>query len=88
MSYESLIEDIVSAQQNILGAAAVDIAQQVRGLRVADDGTVEEVSDDGRAIVDELASAYVDELGSAATASMKSAAEGYADELDLPRSLE
>lgn len=87
MSYESLIEDVIDAQQNILGAAAVEIAQGVRGLSVADDGTVEEVRGDGVAVVDDLASAYVDELGAAATVTMKTAAEAYADELELPRSL-
>lgn len=87
MSYESLIEDIIDAQQDILGAAAVEIARGVRGLSVADDGTVEDVRGDGTTVVDELASAYVDELGAAATVTMKTAAETYADELDLPRSL-
>lgn len=88
MSYQSLIEDIVGAQQNILGDAAIDIAQQVHGLRVADDGTVDAINGDGLTAVDDLASAYVDELGAAATVTMKSAAEPYAGDLELPNSLQ
>lgn len=87
MSYKSLIEDIVGAQQDILGTAATDIAQNVDGLTVNDDGSVEEVSGNGVAVVDDLVSAYVDELGAAATVTLKSTAEDYADELELPDSL-
>ena len=88
MSYNALIEDIVGAQENILGDAAIDIGQQVDGLTVTGEGVVQEVNRDGVAIVDDLVSAYVDELGAAAVVTLKPVASDYADDLELPGSLE
>ncbi len=88
MTYDSLIHDLISTQLDILGTNAVDIANEVDGLTVAEDGTVEEISGDGLAVTRKLVSSYVDRLGPAAKVSLENAAETYADELELPRNLE
>lgn len=88
MSYEALIEDLVAGQSELLGERAVAIARGVRGLHVNADGSVDELTADGKLVVDELAASYVDEIGPPAAAAMRSVAAGYADEIDLPRRLE
>lgn len=88
MSYEALIEDLVAAQMDIFGREAVEMARQVDGLEVADDGTVERVAGDGVSIADALVSVYVEDLGGAATVTLRSAAEAHADRVTLPAALQ
>lgn len=88
MSYEGLVEDLIASQAELLGDGAVDVAREVRGLQVNDDGTVEDVTADGKTVVDDLASAYVDNLGPAAASAMQSVAAEYDSDLDLPRILD
>lgn len=86
MSYEQLIEAMIDRQGAILGDRAVEIARGVRGLHLASDGTVDDLSVDGKVAVDDLLSAYVDALGPAARGAMSQVAEEYG-ELDLPPEL-
>lgn len=88
MSYEALVEDLVAAQKAILGAQAVEMARSVEGVELGDDGTVKRLSADGLDVVDALVSVYVADLGGAAKLTMKSAAEGYVDQLALPSALQ
>lgn len=86
MSYENLIEDLIAAQADILGAQAIEVARGVRGLQIDDDGTVLDITEDPVTIVDDLAGAYVADLGPAAMNMLTQVAEDY-DDLDLPASL-
>lgn len=88
MSYEALIEDLVAAQADIFGAAAVEMAQEVEGLALDEDGTVERIEGDGVRVVDDLVSTYVADLGGAATVTLKSAAGDHADRVELPAALQ
>lgn len=88
VSYEALIEDLIAAQAEIFGAEAVNMARQVDGLTLADDGRVERLDGEGVEAVDELVSVYVADLGGAATVTLKSVAEGHADRLALPQALQ
>lgn len=88
MSYEVLIEDLVAAQAEIFGDAAVEMAEQVDGLALDDDGTVRQLDGDGVRVVDDLVSAYVADLGGAATVTLKSAAGDHADRVELPAALQ
>lgn len=88
MSYETLIEDLVAAQAEIFGDAAVEMAEQVDGLALDDDGTVWRLDRDGVRVVDDLVSAYVADLGGAATVTLKSAAGDHADQVELPATLQ
>lgn len=87
VSYEALVEAMISSQADIIGKEAVNIAREIDGLEVADDGSVDRIDGDAVAVVDALVSAYVDDLGGAATVTLKNAAGGYADELDLPAAI-
>lgn len=87
MSYEALIEDLVSSQADIIGKEAINVARGIDGLEVTDDGSIERIDGDPIAVVDALVSAYVDDLGGAATVTMKGVAGSYADELDLPTAI-
>lgn len=87
MSYDALIEDLVSSQADIIGREAINVARGIDGLDVADDGSIERVDGEPIAVVEELVSAYVDDLGGAATVTMKGVAGNYADELDLPTAI-
>lgn len=88
MSYEVLIEDLVAAQAEIFGDAAVEMAEQVDGLALDDDGTVRQLDGDGVRVVDDIVSAYVADLGGAATVTLKSAAGDHADRVELPAALQ
>jgi len=88
VSYEALIEDMVAAQADIFGAAAVEMAQGVEGLALDESGAVERLERDGVAVVDDLVSTYVADLGGAATVTLKSAADDHADRVDLPTALQ
>lgn len=88
VSYEALIEDLIAAQADIFGAEAVNMARQVDGLTLSDDGRVERLEGDGLQAVDELVSVYVADLGGAATVTLRSAAEGHDDRVALPKALQ
>ena len=88
MTYAALIDDMVSTGAEVLGEQSVEIARDVRGIHVNGDGTVEEVSVDGRAAVDDLYRAYVDALGPAVEGPLRSVAAEYESALALPSSLE
>lgn len=88
MSYEGLVEDLIASQAELLGDQAVEIAAGVRGLHVNPDGSVDEITSDGKTVVDDLVSAYTDRLGPAAEAAMRSTAAAHESDVDLPRSLE
>lgn len=87
MTYETLIEDLIASQRDIIGKEAVNVARGVDGLEIGGDGSVERVHGDPIAVVDALVGAYVDDLGGAATVTLKNAAGGYADDLDLPAAI-
>lgn len=87
MTYVNLVEDLVASQREILGDGAVNIAQRVGGIQVSDDGTVQGIDSDGVEVVDDLVSEYVDNLGDAATVTLRSVANEYDNELELPSSL-
>lgn len=87
MTYVNLVEDLVASQREILGDGAVSIAQRVSGIQVSDDGTVQGIDSDGVEVVDDLVSEYVDNLGDAATVTLRSVANEYDNELELPSSL-
>lgn len=87
MTYAALIEEMIAVQSEVLGDQAVVVAREVRGIHVEDDGTVDEISVDGKVAADDLVQAYADTLGPAARNAMQSVAADYAD-LDLPRSLD
>lgn len=88
MSYEALIEDLVATQTDIFGAAAVEMAADVEGLELGEDGTVERLDGDGVQVVEDLVSTYVSDLGGAATVTLKSAAGDHADRVELPAALQ
>lgn len=88
MTYAALIDDMIAAQSELLGDQAVEIAREVRGLHVNGDGTVDEISVDGKVAADDLLRAYAGTAGPAAEARMAAVASAYESELDLPRSLE
>lgn len=87
VTYEALIEDLVSSQADIIGREAINVARGIDGLEVAEDGSVERITGDRVGVVEALVSAYVDDLGGAATVTLKNAAGVYADELDLPAAI-
>lgn len=84
MAYEELVEDLIASQADIIGREAIEVAKRIDGLQVADDGAVERIDGDSLGVIDALVSAYVDDLGGAATVTLKNAAGGYADDLELP----
>lgn len=87
MSYENLIEEMISVQSTVLGTQAVELAKSVRGLQVDDDGSVLDVTDDPVTVVDDLVAAYANSLGDAARVKLTEVAQEY-DDLDLPASLQ
>ena len=87
MSYEALVEELISSQADIIGKEAVNVARGIDGLQVAEDGSVERIDGEPIAVVEALVSAYVDDLGGAATVTLKNVAGGYADDLDLPAAI-
>ena len=87
MAYDSLAEDLIAAQRDLLGDGATDVARGVDGLVITDDGSVEAIHGDPVAVVGDLAAAYEDALGAVARATTQSVADDYRDELELPRTL-
>lgn len=85
MSYEDLVDDIIDNQKNVMGEAAVDVAEDTPGIRLNGE-TVESV--DRKESVAMLVDNYEDQLGQAALSSLRIAASDYAGDLDLPEKLE
>lgn len=88
-TYRDLIEAAIDRETDILGQGyAVKTARTVDGIEVADDGSVESLSGDGKDVLEALVEAYKEECGQAAvTLIAKRLAKEGADDLDLPEIL-
>jgi hypothetical protein len=87
MSYAHLAGRLIETQRSMLGESAIKVARSVEGITVTDDGSVETVSGDRRAVVGELAEQYTTLLGNAAEQRLMAAAGEFEDELILPAAL-
>ena len=87
MSYAHLAGRLIETQRSMLGESAIKVARSVEGISVTDDGSVESVSGDRRAVVGELARQYTTLLGGAAEQRLMAAAGEFEDELILPAAL-
>lgn len=88
MSYESLIQDLITSQRDFVGESAAAVARDVAGLTLTDDGGVDTINGDPVEVVDALVTIYEENLGLVATSAIESVAEDYRDDLELPRSLQ
>jgi len=90
MSYGPLAQRLIEAQESMLGRRAVDVAQSIEGLSVADDGTVEGV-DGGdahdRTVIAALVDEYVSIMGQSAHNRLDDVAAEFEGDLVLPENL-
>lgn len=87
MSYTHLAGRLIETQRSMLGESAIEIARSTEGITVTDDGTVETIEGDERAVVGELVEQYKTLLGGAAEHRLLTAAREFEDELVLPAAL-
>lgn len=87
MSYTHLAGRLIETQRSMLGESAIDVARSTEGITVSDDGTVETIEGDQRAVIGELAQRYTSLLGDAAEQRLLAAASEFEDELTLPAAL-
>lgn len=87
MGYEELAHEMIDRECDVLGDRAIDIARNVEGIAVDDDGQVVAIDGDGVEVVGALADEYIDILGKATQASLASIARRYEDEIDIPTNL-
>lgn len=85
--YYALIEHIIADQRDVWGDLAIDIANSVPGLVVAE--TVTESGDiwvngEERKIANALAESYIDRFGRSAALSLRAIADEYEDDIELP----
>lgn len=88
-TYRDLIEAAIKRETDILGQGyAVKTARGVDGVEVADDGSVESVSGDGKDLLEAVVEAYKEECGQAAvTLIAKRLSKEDTADLDLPEIL-
>lgn len=80
-SYKDAIEVAVRSEMQVVGdGVAVNAACTVDGLEVADDGSVEELSRPGGAVLQRLVEVYIDRFG---TVSASLIARKLEEEIDL-----
>ena len=78
--YKALLSEIIAKQIVILGPAiAVMKARNVSGLTVSDDGTVEEISGDPEAALQQLIDQYVELSGQIVKNALGTIFEKYPD---------
>lgn len=87
MSYTHLAGRLIETQRSMLGESAIEIARSTEGITVTDDGTVEAIEGDERAVVGELVEQYKTLLGGAAEHRLLTATREFEDELVLPAAL-
>ena len=87
MSYTHLAGRLIEVQRSMLGQPAVTVARSIDGLSVTPDGNVDSIDRSGPAVVEQLFDRYTDMLGDPAERRLQTAAEEFADELDLPPKL-
>jgi len=87
MSYTHLAGRLIETQRSMLGESAIEIARSTEGITVTDNGAVETVEGDERAVVGELVEQYTALLGGAAEQRLLTAAREFEDELVLPAAL-
>lgn len=87
MSYTHLAGRLIETQRSMLGESAIEIARSTEGITITDDGTVEAIEGDERAVVGELVEQYKTLLGGAAEHRLLTAAREFEDELVLPAAL-
>ena len=90
MSYGSLAQRLIEAQESMLGRRAIDVAQSVDGLSVDDDGTVESVDggdDHDRTVIAALVDEYVSIMGQSAHNRLDDVAAEFESDLVLPENL-
>lgn len=87
MAYGDLATEMIERETEVLGDRAIDIAQDIEGIDVSDEGRVLAVQGDGPAVIEDLADAYIDILGKATEASLSTIAQRYDDEVELPTNL-
>ncbi|OGD93294.1 hypothetical protein A2697_03035 [Candidatus Curtissbacteria bacterium RIFCSPHIGHO2_01_FULL_41_44] len=87
--YREIIEKIISAQSLIIGPYAVELANRVEGLKVADDGKVQELAGDGKKIVEALVLQYQSLFGRVSVHVCREATRGLSGKktVDLPSNL-
>lgn len=69
---EHFIAACIAAHMSVLGpVAALDIAQKITSLKIADNGDVLEVAGDAKIALEELKSAYLSFAGEASQAIMR-----------------
>lgn len=86
-SYEDAIEVAVRSEMQVVGdGVAVNAARTVDGLTVADDGSVEELSEPGGAVLQRLVEVYIEKFGevSASLIARKLESELDLSDLQLP----
>lgn len=87
-TYEMLIEAAIDRERDVIGEEAIERARSIDGLGVDDDGTVDAVDRDGKAVLGELIDEYVAASGDVAAFLIARRIENLPhDELELPDNL-
>lgn len=89
--YYALIERLILDQHRVWGNVAIDIADSVPGLVVADAMTESVdiwVNGNEKEIAAALAQAYIGRFGQSTASSLRAVASDYEDDIELPEVLE
>lgn len=88
--YREAIETAIDKEKDVLGRkTALQVAENVSGLEVDEDGEVQELAGEARAVLDDLVESYQD-VGGSVSASLiaKRLKKEDLDDLELPDRLE
>lgn len=76
--YKQMLTDLIQKQMVVLGPnIALDKARKVKGIKVADDGTVTEISGEPQMILKGVANEYMQLSGQIAQMTLNSLVEKY-----------